>query len=644
MTGIEDIDPGDSEPVGGDPNSRSIADAASQSGIVGILGEVSTRLLDLLPGDKDVSEELSPEAVDTLASIGLLGGVSTGAGVATTHTARGASSLARGVSTRRSPSAIGRAVSRSRNTMRRVNPRRPGSHAQSAPPPPLRPIDTRLGTGGPLQRFSERTALQAQQGARGLSAAGRRRRMLTGPRGVLSRLGVSPETRGVIRAGTRTLPIAGTLGFAVSEGLATLTGDQLKSLVTGGEGSSPASDQAKVRAVDEAMDQAMRGNIQEAEDLMVDAEVKQQQVDQALDAAQQARRQQNPSPATQPEEPPGRTLEQQRDSLAQQANQPGLPPTARQAMQGQQNAAQGLSLAKEQAQLANEGRLPPVYVSEGPTVTGPPGTERTNLRRTNQVLGDIFDMEQPELVDLQHKLFAAGFYGARNYDSIRFGAKDPATMTAFQGFLEQAAQKTNRAIAQAGSGFGSTQGGSVQAPTGISSWRTTLERWAMDAGGVEGAMDSDPDPTFVVSLTDPEGIKSQLNQLSQTVIGRGLSPRAEQRFVSMFHSRQRDAQLEAQRAQQQAQDQQLEAQRNRAMALREMQKETGARPGGQGQQQQGQQPQSQGSGEQVVEVTQPSVAGQAQTFLESEFPTESESFGTVQQYDDFLDIIGATRG
>lgn len=157
-------------------------------------------------------------------------------------------------------------------------------------------------------------------------------------------------------------------------------------------------------------------------------------------------------------------------------------------------------------------------------------------------------------------------------------------------------------------------------------------------------MDSDPDPTFVVSLTDPEGIKSQLNQLSQTVIGRGLSPRAEQRFVSMFHSRQRDAQLEAQRAQQQAQDQQLEAQRNRAMALREMQKETGARPGGQGQQQQGQQPQSQGSGEQVVEVTQPSVAGQAQTFLESEFPTESESFGTVQQYDDFLDIIGATRG
>lgn len=379
------------------------------------------------------------------------------------------------------------------------------------------------------------------------------------------------------------------------------------------------------------MTEAMRGNVQEAEDILVDAGATQQQASQAVADAQQTRQQQNPSPVTEPEQPPGRTLEQQQDSLADKANQPGLPPTAQQAMQGQQDASQALSLAEEQAKLANEGRLPPVYVSEGPTATGPPGTERSNLRRVNQVLGDVFDMDRPELTDLQHKLFAAGFYGARNYDSIRFGAKDPATMTAFQGFLEQAAQKTNRAIAQVGEGFGPTQGGRIEAPTGISSWRTTLERWAMDAGGVEGAKDSDPDPTFVVSLTDPESIKSQLNQLSQSVIGRGISPRAEQRFVSMFHSRQREAQLAAQRAQQQSREAELQGQRNRAMALREMQRETGA---------QAQQPQSQPSpGEQVVEVSQPSVAGQAQSFLESEFPTEKGSFDTVQAYDNFLDII-----
>lgn len=653
MGTIENIDPGDSEPTT-EPESRSLVEAFTDEGIASVIGELGTRFVGLL-GDKDPSEELSPETIDTLGMLGILpAGVRSTAGSAVSKVSGPARSLAAGVSSR-TPSQVGRAVSRARSSLRRVNPKRPGSHAQASPPPPLKPTRAdriaarQAGSPSPTQVRGGTTPTLAERtftGAAARSAAGRHRRMLTGPRGVLSRLGVDPSTRGFARTAmqaTAAGSIAGSLALATANGLVSNVGSNLKQSALGGQGSSPASDQARARAVDQAMTEALRGNVQEAEDMLADAGVSPQQVAQAMDAAEQARQQRNPSPTTQPEEPPGRTLQQQTDSLADNANQPGLPPTARQAVQGQQDAAAGLALAEQQAQLANEGRLPPVYVSEGPQVTGPPGTERTNLRRTNQVLGDIFDMERDELIDLQHKLFAAGFFGARNYDSIRFGAKDPATMTAFQGFLEQAAQKTNRAISETGAGFGSTQGGRVTAPTGISSWRTTLERWAMDAGGVEGQLE-DEDPTFVVSLTDPEAIKSQMNELSRNVIGRGISPRAEQRFVSMFHGRQREAQLEAQRAQQQSQEAQLQGQRNRAMALKEMQRETGARPGQQGQGQQSQQQPQGGQQEQVVEVTQPSVEGQAQSFLESEFPTESGAFSTVQQYDDFLSIIGATRG
>lgn len=215
------------------------------------------------------------------------------------------------------------------------------------------------------------------------------------------------------------------------------------------------------------------------------------------------------------------------------------------------------------------------------------------LRPIDSTASDLFVLPRNELIDLQNKLFASGFYGATPYDRVRIGARDPDTFRAFRAFLDQAALFNQE-----------------QQPD--TTWRRFLNRLVSSAGGVQGAIDAaeeeaeegggvEREPTFVVSLTDPAAIRKMLDSVSRDVIGRRLTPSQEQKFIGMFHNQQKSAQLAAQRAQFE---------------------------GGGG----------------TVTVTQPTLEGQADEFLRQQFPQEAGAEEAAQYYEVFLDMIGGRGG
>lgn len=586
---------------------------------------------DFLSQARDLAERWGPDAA--MMAIPIPGSRLLGAARASriTGLSSGIAAKATNAASRSSPRAsamIGRGVSRGRRTLRKVNPRRSGTPSSSrpAPPPSLTQSIAQAGqetATSTLGRARAQSFLGATQRAR---QGSRFPQPLTGSSGIMSRLGAGESSRGMIQSAIRAggvtagLGVASRLGIAAAEGVLSDSRDNLKS-------SSDLSDSDR-QAIDSAFAAAAQGNQQEAARILNESGVSADQLDTAIAAAEDDAAQRDSAALDADNQPPGRTINNQIDSLARDAAQtPGLPPTASATLAQQQDPQRAADLRNIRQVLSEQGRLPSTEVVTEVRTTHPSSPPEPITSSLNEVAGQLFDMDQGSLTDLQHKLFASGFYGQTSYDSIRFGARDPQTFDAFQSFLEQASFATQRS---------QTQG------SGPTPWPNLLERWSMEAGGVSGAIeDSLGEPNYTVQLTDSDAVKQTLDTLASDVIGQGVSPKMQQRFVSMFHGQQRQAQIAQQRAQRQAQLSQLQAQSNRAMATRETAQQTRGqgRGGGQGQGQG--QPQQDQDTTTVTEVTQPNVRARAQSFLESEFPVKSEAQGRVSAYDEFLSMIGA---
>ena len=216
----------------------------------------------------------------------------------------------------------------------------------------------------------------------------------------------------------------------------------------------------------------------------------------------------------------------------------------------------------------------------------------------HQVAGGIFDMDPEPLIDLQHKLFATGFYGNSSYEDIRFGIADLDTMGAFRRFLENAAMMTAH-----------NERTNKQHRT----WRSLLDSWVSEMGGLDEALAermSDEQPTFVATLSDPEGIRQGLTDIARNVIGReALSREEQQTFVAMMHNEQREAQLQHQMAQ--------------AGMLEEGQARDIA--GGQAQ---------------AIDVIQPDVGARGEQFIRERHPDEATAQAIRGQIAAFEQLIG----
>lgn len=207
-----------------------------------------------------------------------------------------------------------------------------------------------------------------------------------------------------------------------------------------------------------------------------------------------------------------------------------------------------------------------------------------------QAVGGLHEMDPAELTDLQHKLFATGFYRNRGYEDISFGRVDLETVSAFKSFLDNAAMHTSHAM---------------QTHQRFKPWRGLLNEWVGQAGGVEAAIAEQKEmsqPAVTLTLSDPAAVRGVLEDVSRDVIGRTPTPEMQRKFVAMIHNQQRDQQTARQEGQ---------------FAL-----QTG-----------------QGFGGEAVETLGVDVGAQAQDFLRGQRPEEAEGLELARQYQTFLDII-----
>jgi hypothetical protein len=168
----------------------------------------------------------------------------------------------------------------------------------------------------------------------------------------------------------------------------------------------------------------------------------------------------------------------------------------------------------------------PVLLRQGRDMTryGEPGVKSTSTETTTVTgaLQGFYALEpgSPDLIDLQHQLYAGGFYADKYYSAKGprplFGVHDDDTFGAFR-----------KAVVQAARSGRSLPGTLAEATTA-----------AAEAG--DGA---EPRPT--IQLTSPTELRTLGRQVYNTKVGRDPSPGWLDRYVQTVHDQEITAQTSA---------------------------------------------------------------------------------------------------
>lgn len=119
-------------------------------------------------------------------------------------------------------------------------------------------------------------------------------------------------------------------------------------------------------------------------------------------------------------------------------------------------------------------------------------------------------------LQLQQALFAAGYFGSKSAATVRWGADTSSTMDAWTQLLRDTIQQQSL-------------GHNV-------TWEDVLKNSAANAKSAQSG--TTPQNPTVTQFTDPQTVKAQVQQASQASLGRNLSDKELEVFVSEFHAAQ----------------------------------------------------------------------------------------------------------
>lgn len=163
----------------------------------------------------------------------------------------------------------------------------------------------------------------------------------------------------------------------------------------------------------------------------------------------------------------------------------------------------------------------------------PEGTDEDSIVRTEReesTVGDLLEefwaLDDKDLIKLQERLFAGGFYGPEaEAEDIAWGTHDEPSFQAWSLVVQRAAR-----FNAAGRDI------------------TTDDVMALAAQASNLSDDGLDEPKVVISLTDPSAIVRMVNNASRRLTGRKATPERQRELVAMIHELQREVAIEQSRA------------------------------------------------------------------------------------------------
>lgn len=140
---------------------------------------------------------------------------------------------------------------------------------------------------------------------------------------------------------------------------------------------------------------------------------------------------------------------------------------------------------------------------------------------------ELYSKDREELMALQRRLFAAGFYGNAELGDIEWGIPDATTQRAWES-----------AVGRAANYFAA--GKKVTIDDMID--ETIQDRNEL---GLNDLGAQDPYEDLVISLSDPVSVAQQADILGQRIMGRRLRPEEQRLVIAALHSAERTNQMRA---------------------------------------------------------------------------------------------------
>lgn len=184
-------------------------------------------------------------------------------------------------------------------------------------------------------------------------------------------------------------------------------------------------------------------------------------------------------------------------------------------------------------------------------VTSPvwPSTDVHFKETVGDELKTFFNWDPQYRKSIQAILFAAGYYGDKDIDEIKWGVADDDSFAAWSAAVASAA----RAYA-AGQKLGPKDvilNAAEAAGVDVSLYREKMESQnPADWFGPEDLPDfiTEKGNLIQVMLSDPNGLRQTIDRSASAVLGRKATPAEQRAFVSMIHGVQRGGQTALQRA------------------------------------------------------------------------------------------------
>lgn len=168
----------------------------------------------------------------------------------------------------------------------------------------------------------------------------------------------------------------------------------------------------------------------------------------------------------------------------------------------------------------------PVLVRRNParrSAWGPFG-KAPRVALQSQLLRDLYRMEPADLITLQQRLLAGGFYsGDVEAEDVAFGTHDEDTLKAYERAITRAAAFN-------------------EAEADVTLDEVIDKAIGANAGKDKGGPKKDP---LVIQLSDPEDVRRGVEAVARKAIGRKLSDAEREKFVGLWHAVQSQTQRAA---------------------------------------------------------------------------------------------------
>jgi hypothetical protein len=156
-----------------------------------------------------------------------------------------------------------------------------------------------------------------------------------------------------------------------------------------------------------------------------------------------------------------------------------------------------------------------------------PGQDYT----ASQIFNEVYNLSNADPEDwqrIQQQLYLGGFYGNRDLDELNFGQIDEDDVNAISQVLTWTARH-NAADKERGG-------------KGTTSWRDILSGYAKEMLGPRMEQLAKAASAPKVTLADPKGLASALDDVARNVLGRKANAEEKRLFVATYHAMQSGAQ------------------------------------------------------------------------------------------------------